>query len=110
MTYPPNSQIQFPQGAQHIFILKFIPVGTIQLPRRNTGKYHIFRSQEVFYCTLTNGFFRVFESRLLSFSHIAFLEPRGRARVPERVVPPWLFPSDVSSVRGLRGRDGHQRK
>lgn len=32
----------------------------MELPRRNAGKYHIFRSHEVFYCTLMNGFFRIF--------------------------------------------------
>lgn len=72
--------IPTPTWSKGIFILKFVPVGTIELPRRNYGKHHVFRSQEVFHCTLMNGFFRIFESRLLSFSHIEFLKPGGRAR------------------------------
>lgn len=63
-----------------IFIPKSVPVGTIELPQRNDGIHHVFRSQETFYCTLVNGLLKNYESRLLSFSHAEFLDPRGRAR------------------------------
>lgn len=74
MAYPLHSNTQLQPGAQDIFILKFLPVYTIQLPQRNSGTEFYFpqpRSPTAQQRTVPSKFS---ESRILGSCHDNFSE------------------------------------